>query len=123
MKLLAIIAFCTAAAFMVFAIASTSSAIAASCPQAGCIADNPSELDVPNLTPTEVAEGIIRILSFIAGVASVAFLIIGGLRYSSSSGNSQRVESAKQTIIYAVIGLILSIFSVFIVGFVISRAT
>ncbi len=91
----------------------------AQCPQAGCLASDPGDLDVPNVTAAKAAKGAVSILSFTAGVLSAVFLIIGGLRYTSSGGNSQRVEGAKQTILYAVIGLILSLLSFSIVGFVI----
>ncbi|HUC20198.1 MAG TPA: hypothetical protein VMR98_01745 [Candidatus Polarisedimenticolaceae bacterium] len=91
----------------------------AKCSQAGCLAGDPGDLNVPNINVSEVSKGAIRTLSFVAGAASVLFLIIGGLRYSSSAGNSSRIEGAKQTILYAIIGLTLSILAVAIVGFVI----
>jgi hypothetical protein len=94
----------------------------AKCPSSGCLAGDPNELDVPNVTASKIATGVINTLSMVAGVLSVIFLVIGGLRYITSSGNAQRVESAKQTLIYAVIGLILSVLAPVIVGFVIAKS-
>jgi hypothetical protein len=94
----------------------------AQCPSSGCLASDPSDLDVPNVTASQVATGVINTLSMVAGVLSVIFLVLGGIRYITSSGNAQRVESAKQTLIYAVIGLMLSVLAPVIVGFVIAKS-
>jgi hypothetical protein len=47
-------------------------------------------------------------------------LIYGGLRYVLSGGDSKKVTDAKNTIMYAIIGLIISILSYAIVNFVIN---
>lgn len=94
----------------------------AKCPSSGCLASDPSDLDVPNVTASKVATGVINTLSMIAGVLSVIFLVLGGIRYITSSGNAQRVESAKQTLIYAAIGLMLSVLAPVIVGFIIAKS-
>jgi ABC-type Na+ efflux pump permease subunit len=57
------------------------------------------------------------ILGFSAAVA-VIFLIIGGLQFVSSAGNSDRVTKAKQTILYAVLGIIVIILAFVIVFFI-----
>ncbi len=94
----------------------------AKCPPSGCLANDPSELDVPNVKASDIAKGAINTLSLIAGVLSVIFLVLGGIRYAASSGNAQRVEGAKQTLIYASIGLLLSVLAPFIVGFIIAKS-
>lgn len=68
-----------------------------------------------------VFQRIADFLIFLVGALSVIFLIIGGLRYVVSSGNSSQVESAKNTILYAIIGLIVAIAAFAIVRFVISQ--
>lgn len=68
---------------------------------------------------TGVIRLVINILLFIIGVISVIMLIIGGLRYATSGGNSGSVESAKNTILYAIIGLIVAIFAYAIINFVV----
>ena len=57
---------------------------------------------------------------YAVGIISVIMLIWGGLRYILSGGDSKKVTDAKNTILYAIIGLIVSILSYAIVQFVIS---
>lgn len=67
---------------------------------------------------------ITSILSAIIGVAglvSVAYIIVGGIQYMTSSGDSNKTEKAKKTILYALIGLIVCALSFAIVNFAISR--
>lgn len=54
-----------------------------------------------------VFESIINILSFVVGAVAVIMLIIGGFRYVISNGDANAVGSAKNTILYAIIGLIV----------------
>lgn len=65
---------------------------------------------------------IINIFSIVVGVVSVIMIIIGGLKYITSSGDSNNVTSAKNTILYAIIGLIVVALAQFIVQFVLSKA-
>ena len=67
-------------------------------------------------------DGIFRtvanVLLFIIGGVSVIMLIYGGIRYTTSGGNANSVTTAKNTIMYAVIGLIIAILAYAIVNFV-----
>lgn len=54
------------------------------------------------------------------GIVSVIMLIWGGLRYIISGGDSKKVTDAKNTIMYAIIGLIIAILAYAIVNFVIN---
>ena len=71
--------------------------------------------------PKEIIQTIVRILLFLIGAVSVIMIIIGGFRYVISQGDSGAVTSAKNTILYAVIGLIVAIFAWAIVDFVIDN--
>lgn len=64
---------------------------------------------------------VINTFSVIVGVISVIMIIFGGLRYIISGGESSNVASAKNTIIFAVVGLIVVALSQFIVRFVLQR--
>ncbi len=64
---------------------------------------------------------IINILLWAIGVVSVIMLIIGGFRYATSNGDSNQVTAAKNTIMYAVIGLVIAIFAYAIVNFVLAE--
>lgn len=63
---------------------------------------------------------ITNVLLFVIGAVSVIMLIIGGVRYVVSGGDSAAVTSAKNTILYAVIGIIVAILAYALVNFVIS---
>ena len=66
-----------------------------------------------------VFKTITNVLLFIVGAISVIMLIIGGIRYTVSGGDSTAVTSAKNTILYAVIGIIVSLLAFAVVNFVI----
>lgn len=64
-------------------------------------------------------ETIVNILLFILGAIAVIMIVIGGIRYVTSNGESAAITSAKNTILYSVIGLIVAIMAYAIVNFVI----
>ena len=66
---------------------------------------------------------IVNTMLFIIGFLSVIMLIFGGLRYIISGGNAAAVTTAKNTILYAIVGLIIAIFAYAIVNFVIGSLT
>ena len=58
---------------------------------------------------------------FIIGVLSVIMIIYGGIIYVISAGDSGRVSKAKNTIMYAIVGLVVALLAYAIVNFVITR--
>lgn len=76
-----------------------------------------------NNNPNRGLNGIINILLYIIGVAAVISIIIGGIRYTTANGDASQVKSAKDVIMYAVIGLVVAIMAWGIVNFVVARAT
>jgi hypothetical protein len=79
---------------------------------------NADDTGVKNLVKT-----IINVLSWVIGVVSVIMIIVGGFRYIISSGDSGQVTSAKNTIMYAIVGLVIVLFAQVIVRFVIGSVT
>jgi hypothetical protein len=63
---------------------------------------------------------VINILLYILGAVAVVMIVIGGIRYTTSNGDSSAIKSAKDTILYSVVGLIVAILSYTIVNFVVS---
>jgi hypothetical protein len=63
---------------------------------------------------------VINILLFLIGTIAVVMIVVGGIRYTLSNGNASQVKEAKDTILYAVIGLIIAIMSYAIVNFVLT---
>ena len=57
---------------------------------------------------------------FIIGAVSVLMLIYGGIRYTISMGDAKNVEVAKNTIMYAVIGIVVAVLAYAIVNFVLT---
>lgn len=72
---------------------------------------------------TSVIRRIINIFSIVVGAVSVIMIIIGGFRYIISGGDSNGVSGAKNTILYAIVGLIIVIFAQVLVRFVVSSLT
>lgn len=66
---------------------------------------------------------VIDIFSLVVGVISVIMIIVGGLKYITSAGDSGNVTSAKNTILYAVIGLVVVALAQFIVRYVLSKVS
>lgn len=68
-----------------------------------------------------VIKAIIQTMLFISGIVAIIVIIVGGIRYITSNGDQARVKAAKDTILYAVVGLVVAIMAFAIVGFVMDR--
>lgn len=66
---------------------------------------------------------ITDVLLFIVGAISVIMLIVGGIRYTVSGGDSGQITAAKNTILYAIVGIVISILAYAIVNFFIGQFT
>ena len=71
--------------------------------------------------PDSIWTKIINALIYVIGAVAVLMIVIGGLRYTISSGDSGQLTSAKNTILYAVVGLIIAVMAYAIVNFVLSK--
>src|SRR5690606_15675520 len=69
-----------------------------------------------DLTLKSAVQTVTQILTFIIGAAAVIMIIYGGIRYVISGGDSTGVTAAKNTILYAVIGLVVAVLAYTIVG-------
>lgn len=69
-----------------------------------------------------IAKTITQWFSIIVGAISIIMIIYGGFRYITSGGDSGKVGSAKNTLIYAIVGLIIVALAQIIVNFVITQA-
>lgn len=68
-----------------------------------------------------IFNAVTNVLVFVVGAISVIMVIIGGLLYVLSSGDGKNTARAKDTILYAVIGLVVALFAYAIVNFVLTR--
>lgn len=64
---------------------------------------------------------VINIIIFIVGAVSVLMVVIGGFRYAVSGGDQSSITSAKNTILYAIVGVIVAFASFAIVNFVLDN--
>jgi len=69
--------------------------------------------DLPSM-----AQIIVNTLLVVLGMVSVVMIIVGGFRYTLSRGEASEVKTAKDIILYAIIGLIVAIMAYAIVNFV-----
>lgn len=84
------------------------------CSGGGC------EVSMPKaVITTGTVQSAMQIVFGVAGVLSVVFIAIGGFKYTVSGGDPSGLTSAKNTIIYALVGLGVSVFAFTIVKFVI----
>ena len=62
---------------------------------------------------------LINLMLFIVGILAIVFLIFGGIRYVVSGGDKNRIDAAKNTILYAIVGLVVAILGYAVVNWVI----
>lgn len=88
--------------------------------QAGAEAARANGMPAELIGASGVFTRITNTVLLAVGLISVIMLVVGGLRYVISGGDSKKVTDAKNTIMYAIIGLIIAILAYAIVNFVIS---
>ena len=64
-------------------------------------------------------QNIVNVLLFVLGIIAVIMIIVGGIRYTTSNGDQNQLTSAKNTILYAVVGLVIALLAYAIVNFVV----
>jgi cytochrome bd-type quinol oxidase subunit 2 len=85
----------------------------------GC--DPASSAETATSQVNNIIKLVINLFSLIVGVVSVIMIIVGGLKYITSGGESSNISSAKNTIVYAIIGLVIVALAQFIVHFVLGK--
>ncbi len=95
--------------------------MAVDCSGTGCIGVGAGDtgLSEQNADLPAVVQTVINTVLYIIGIIAVGFIIYGGVKYATSAGDSAKVKSAKDTILYAVVGLIVAILAYAIVNFVV----
>jgi hypothetical protein len=68
-----------------------------------------------------IFQTIVNILLFIVGAISVIMLIVGGIRYVVSGGDQSAVTGAKNTILYAIVGIVVAFLAYAAVNFVVTQ--
>ena len=103
----------------------TSATVYAECSSAkDCIrqgADGVGSTGSSSSSVSDIARTISNILLFVLGSVAVVMIVVGGVRYATSNGDQAAVKSAKDTVLYSVIGLIVAIAAYAIVNFIIEQ--
>lgn len=77
--------------------------------------------DNPLVGPSGILTKVVQIIIMITAVAAVIMIMVGGFRYIISTGDSSNINSAKNTILYAIIGLVVAVMGQAIVSFVLTK--
>lgn len=96
----------------------SSSASAQSSIQDGANAARGSGQPTELFGDTGVITTITNTLLFVVGALAVIMIIFGGIRYATSGGNASSVTAAKNTILYAIVGLIIAFLAFALVNWV-----
>lgn len=91
--------------------------------QAGNTGCNPANDTAANDKINTIIKLVINIFSLVVGVVAVIMIIVGGLKYITSGGDSGNITGAKNTILYAIVGLVVVALAQFIVRFVLGKVT
>jgi hypothetical protein len=89
-------------------------------PQCGSSADSQVCQAQKKDDANKMIKTVINTLLTILGTIAVIMIVIGGLRYVTSSGDASHVKAAKDTILYSVVGLVVAILAYSIVNFVLT---
>ncbi len=79
------------------------------------------ETDNPIFGPNGLVTKAVQVLSIVVGIASVVVIMVSGFRFITAGGNPENVTKARRGIIYAVVGLIITVAAQLIVNFVLSK--
>jgi hypothetical protein len=71
----------------------------------------------------DIVTTIVNIFSVVVGIVAVVMIIWGGFKYITSGGDSGNITGAKNTILYAIVGLVVVALAQFIVQFVLDKVT
>ncbi|MCL2037522.1 pilin [Candidatus Saccharibacteria bacterium] len=79
------------------------------------------DVNVPKVSGDRLMTNILNLAYFILGMVAVIFIIMAGYRYLTANGDPAKAQKAMQTILYAVIGLVVVVAAFAITNFVFGR--
>jgi hypothetical protein len=84
----------------------------------GALCAKPNNVATQLFGTNSIFNTVTNIMLFLIGAISVVMLIIGGIRYVLSGGDQSSITSAKNTILYAIIGIVVAFLAYAAVNFV-----
>lgn len=67
---------------------------------------------------TSAISAAVNILSYVAGFLAIVMILVSGFKYITSGGDSNKVGSAKNTLIFALVGIAIAAMAQFIAHYV-----
>lgn len=105
-----------------FCFVGVNSAMALDLNQGACKkSSNSAPCKASNDSVGAILKNVINVMLYLAGAIAVLVIVVGGIRYITSDGDPGSANKAKNTIIYALVGLVVAVMSYSIVNFVIER--
>lgn len=77
----------------------------------------------PGKTVEDIVKTVLNLLSSFIGIIAVIMVIVSGFKYITAAGDSGKISSAKSTLMYALIGIVIVAMAQFITQFVLKQAT
>lgn len=68
-----------------------------------------------------VIKSVVQVLLIVGGIIAVIMIIVGGIRFMTSNGDQGKIKSAKDTVLYAIIGLVVTLAAFAIVTWVVGK--
>jgi hypothetical protein len=84
---------------------------------------NETGSDCSDTQVTTTISAAVNILSYLAGILAIIMIILSGFRYITSAGDSSKVSAAKNTLIYALIGVVIAALAQLLVRYVMTQAS
>lgn len=81
------------------------------------------ECVMPGMDLNEILGVFLNLFSIIVGIVAVVMIIYSGFKYITAAGDASNLTSAKNTLLYAIVGLVIAALAQFIVQFVLSNVT
>lgn len=87
----------------------------------GCTGNDAAICETDQSLLGGVLKDVINVMLYMAGAIAVIMIVVGGIRYITSDGDPGAAGKAKNTIIYAIVGIVVASMSYAIVNFVIDK--
>ena len=84
---------------------------------------SPNGTDCSGSGVTKIIRAAVSVLSIIIGAAAVIMIVVSGLRYITSGGESSKVSAAKTTLVYALVGVVIAALAQLLVYFALNQST
>jgi len=82
---------------------------------------DPDKVGIPKVDADTTVTSLLNVVYFLAAAAAIIVIILGGIFYSISNGDSSKVKFAKDSILYAVVGLVVVMLAFVITNFIIGK--